>query len=321
MKKVLLSVAFSAALVASANAQIPEDGLVGRYEMDNTSLADSGPNGYDLQEFGAGGIILPADDRFGESLSAIQFINEYANMPDNPNVFDFDATSNMSMAVWMYIESTVIDWTGLLNNWAGFGIGGYYLGITPEQAIRWNVNADPPIDSDPVPTGEWVHVAVTYDGIDAALYINGALAGTETYGVSLLPSAFPFTVASQADFDDNKFPGILDEILVYDRPLTAQEVMDIYENVPLSVTDFNGISRQVQVAPNPVRAQFNISAEASVGALVSYKITDIKGSVIKEATISNMAEAIDVSELAAGAYLLTFKSEYGMEITKRLMKQ
>ena len=321
MKQILLSAVFSALIVASAFAQIPEDGLVGRFEMDNNSLEDSTPNGYDMEPFGAGGVLLPVPDRFGETLSAISFVNEYVNMPANPNVFDFDGDSNMSMAIWIKLEATVTDWTAILNNWAGFGIGGYYLGLTPTQQVRWNVNADPPIDSDPIVTGEWNHIAVTYDGSDAFLYINGNLAGTANFGVPLLSSPFSFTAGAQADLDTNKFPGVMDEILVYNRPLTSQEVTDIYENVPLSISDFNGLSKHVQVAPNPVQAKFNVSANIAVGKLVSYQITDLKGSIVQTATMTDIDQAIDVSTLSAGTYLLTFKSAYGLEITKRLLKK
>ena len=227
----------------------------------------------------------------------------------------------MSLAVWIKLEATVIDWTAVLNNWAGFGIGGYYLGLTPDQRVRWNVNADPPIDSDPIGVGDWVHIAVTYDGSDAFLYLNGTLFGQESYGTSLQSSPYSFTAGAQADLDTNKFPGAMDEILVYERPLTAQEVLAIYENVPLSISDFNGLSHHVQVAPNPVQAKFSVNADIAVGQLVSYQITDMKGSIVKTASITEMTQDIDVSNLRAGAYLLTFKSEYGLEITKRLLKK
>jgi len=319
MKRILLSILFFVAAVTVSQAQIPEDGLVGRYEMNN-SLQDFGPNGYHLEPFGAGGVILPTPDRFGEIDSAMHFINEYANMPSNPNVFDFDATSNMSLSVWIKIEASIADWTGLLNNWAGFGIGGYYLGITPDQQVRWNVNADPPIDSDPIPSGEWVHIAVSYDGTTAFLYINGAMVGQESYGLPLLPSAFPFTVAAQADVDTNKFPGVVDEILVYERPLTAQEVLDIYNNVPLSISDYDILSNRIQIAPNPAQASFSVSSDPTLGALVSYQITDMKGVVVLKANITNLKNSFDVSTLSSGSYLLTFKNENGLEITKRLMK-
>lgn len=320
MKKSLLSLSLLAFAMFQLNAQIPEDGLVGRYELDNTSLEDSGPNGYDLQIYGAGGVLLPTDDRFGEQSKALKFVNEYVNMPSNPNVFDFDTNDMMSISVWMRIDQTVVDWTGLINNWAGFGIGGYYLGLTPTQQVRWNVNTEPVIDSDPVATGDWIHVAVTYDGTFSKLYLDGILIGQENLGVELLPSPYSFTVAAQADVDTNKFPGTMDEILVYERALTDQEVLDIYNNVPLSINDLSDLSRHIQIAPNPVKAQFGISYDNTMGELVSYTITDLKGSIISHAAISDINRPIDVSYLAAGAYLLNFESFDGSTFVKRLVK-
>jgi len=320
MKKSLLLL-FALSISSVIQAQIPEDGLVGRYELDDNSYLDSTTNGYDLEAVGNGGVTLPVNDRFDQPNKALKFVNEYLNMLSNPNVFDFDGDSNMSMCVWMKIDQTVIDWTGLMNNWAGFGIGGYYLGLTPTQQVRWNINTEPILDSDPVPTGEWIHVAVSYDGSFSKLYLNGQLVQQANLGVSLMPSAYSFTVGAQADVPTNVFPGTMDEILVYERALTDQEVLDIYNNVPLSIEDIDSLSKKLVIAPNPVKAIFSVHTDTAIGNLVSYEITDLKGSVVRSAEISDMNQMISVTDLASGAYIISFKTSYGLELRKRLIKE
>lgn len=321
MKTKLLLIFLAILFPLLGYAQIPEEGLVGYYKLDDGTYVDSSDSGVDLEEVQVGGFLLPSPDRFDEPNKALKFINQYLNMDSNPDVFDFDADSRMSLCVWMKIDQTVIDWTAVLNNWAGFGLGGYYLGITPQQQIRWNVNTEPVIDSDPVPTGEWMHIAATYDGTISYLYINGNLVGQEVLGVPLLASSYSFTVGTQADVPTNIFPGILDEILVYNRPISNQEVMDIFNNVPLSIEDLTALSHQVVIAPNPVLESFTFSCDPSVGTLISYSISDIRGSIISQNSIRNLNETIDVSSLESGIYILTFQTMDQLEISKRLIKK
>lgn len=321
MKKHLLSIFLIAACITVGYSQIPEDGLVGYYKLDDGTYVDSSTSGVDLEVVEVGGTLLPVQDRFGTPEKALKFINQYLDTASNPGVFDFSGDSNMSISVWMKIDQTVIDWTAVVNNWGGFGFGGYYLGITPDQRIRWNVNTEPVIDSEPVPTGEWMHLVATYDGQTSMLYIDGLLVGSESLGVSLQPSAYTLTVGTQADLPTNIFPGIIDDVLMYNRPLTSQEVEDIFNTQPLSIADENALSQKVVIAPNPVEKTFTFSYEETLGSLVSYTISDVKGSIILSKTIDDMSQMVDVSTLEAGMYLITFTTHNDLEVTKRLIKK
>ena len=321
MKKPLLLALLLILCIDQSIAQIPEDGLMGRYELDNGTYVDSTPNEYNLDPIGTG-TLLPSDNRFGEPLKALLFVNDYLTLANHPGVFDFDSENAISLVAWIKIDQTIIDWTGVLNNWGGFDMGGYYLGINPSQQIRWNVNATDVIDSAIVPTGIWMHVAATFDGTNSRLYIDGTMIGQIAPGVSLTPSVFPFTVGAQSDNDTNKFPGTMDEILVYNRALTDQEVVDIFNNVPLGVDDVNALSKKIKVAPNPAKAEFNITYDSdSLGSITSFKITDMKGSILMDQEISDMNQTINVSTLKAGVYHITFVSEYGVKFTKQLLKR
>ncbi|MBX2826590.1 MAG: T9SS type A sorting domain-containing protein [Flavobacteriaceae bacterium] len=321
MKKLLLFTLISLFSLAEAQAQIPEDGLMGRYELDNGTYVDATANGYDLAPIGTG-TLLPADDRFGEPMKALLFVEDYLTLASAPGVFDFDSENAISLAAWIKIDQTVIDWTGLLNNWAGFDAGGYYLGLTPTQQIRWNVNADEVIDTDPVPTGVWMHVVAAFDGTTSRVYLDGILTSIAAPSADLTPSVFPFVVGSQSDNDTNKFPGTIDEILVYNRALSDQEVVDIYENVPLSINDASALAKNIKLSPNPTSASFSMTYDASVlGALTSMEITDMKGSVLLRIQVTELNQTVDVNFLKSGVYHLTFTSEYGAKYTKQLLKK
>jgi hypothetical protein len=298
--------------------EIPLDGLVGYYELDNNTYVDSSPSGFDLEVAGNGGAIFPTQNRFGEPNKAVNFLNEYLSLASNPTVFDFTG-GNLSIAAWIKIESTIVDWTGLLNNWGGFGLGGYFVGLTPTQQIRWNVNGDFPADTDPIPTGVWTHLVVTYDGIDANVWLDGFLVKSEANNVPIAASTFPFTVAAQADVPALQFPGILDEILVYDRVLNAQEIQDIF--TVLSIAELDAFSSQIQVYPNPASSSLSIAYDSSLGTIKSFNITDSQGRLIINNTFEGSETTIDLNGMASGFYILQFHTMDGVSITKKIIKE
>jgi hypothetical protein len=79
-------------------------------------------------------------------------------------------------------------------------------------------------------TGQWYHVAATYDGSVAKLYVNGTLEASARYAKTLAWQG-PFWLGRRADFDGNyPFNGLIDEVRIYSRALTDNEVEYLYQN-------------------------------------------------------------------------------------------
>lgn len=304
----------------SLSAQIPQDGLQGYYKLDGNDYANySDQNSVPLDPYPTGGFLLPAQNRYGEPDMALKLINQFLDTQSEPSIYDFSAENMMSLCLWMKIDETVIDWTGLLNNWAGFDIGGYFLGITPNQEIRWNINVDPPIDSPPVITGTWVHIAAVYDGDTAYLYIDGNLLAQRVYGANLLTSVYPFTVGAQANVPDNIFPGVFDDILIYNRALSGQEVLDIVQ--ALSIDDLGAFERGVRLGPNPTIGPVALSYNSGLGQIVSFEVYDLKGTVVLDGTLQGSGHQMDISNYASGVYTFEFTTADGQTIQKKIIKK
>ena len=319
MKKQLLIIFAALFISATGYSQIPTNGLVGYYQLDNGTFIDSSPSGFDLELVGIGGILIPAQNRYAEPDKALNFLNEYLDLASNPTAFNFDSDSNFSLCVWIKIGSNIVDWTGLLNNWDGAGGSGYYLGINPTQGVRWNVNGPTPVDSQAIPTDVWTHIAATYDGIDANLYIDGVLAVSAPNNTPIVASPFPFTVASQSDVPTLQFPGIIDDILVYDRVLTGPEIVDIFS--VLSIEDIDAFSSQVKVYPNPTSSSLSIDYNSSLGTVKSYSIADIQGRMIVDDTFEDSKTTIDLSSIESGIYILMLHTNDGISISKKIIKK
>ncbi len=301
-------------------AQIPQNGLQGYYKLDGNDYANySDQNSVPLDPYPTGGFLLPAQNRYGEPDMALKLINQFLDTQSEPSIYDFSAENMMSLCVWMKIDETVIDWTGLLNNWAGFDIGGYFLGITPNQEIRWNINVDPPIDSPPVMTGSWMHLAAVYDGDTAYLYIDGNLLAQRVYGSNLLTSVYPFTVGTQANVPDNIFPGVLDDILIYNRALSGQEVLDIVQ--ALSIDDMGAFERGVRLGPNPTIGPVALSYNSGLGQIISFEVYDLKGTLVLDGTLQGSGHQMDISNYASGVYTFEFTTADGQTIQKKIIKR
>jgi glucose/arabinose dehydrogenase/PKD repeat protein len=75
-----------------------------------------------------------------------------------------------------------------------------------------------------LPTGAWTHLAATYDGSAIRIYVDGVLVATQG-GVTAPPTTGnPLRIGGDTIGSDEFFDGSIDEIRIYDRALTADEV-------------------------------------------------------------------------------------------------
>ena len=78
-----------------------------------------------------------------------------------------------------------------------------------------------------IPVGAWTHVAGTYDGTTAKIYINGVQDASQAYSSPISTDDNPLHIGlygSPAVY----FNGLIDELEIFDRALTPEEVGSIY---------------------------------------------------------------------------------------------
>jgi hypothetical protein len=83
--------------------------------------------------------------------------------------------------------------------------------------------------------GCWHHVVVVREGADlepgsVKLYVDGVAGaiGTGTFGATAVETS-PFVIGYRRDDDPRPFAGKIDEVRIFDRALTAEEVLGIYQ--------------------------------------------------------------------------------------------
>jgi hypothetical protein len=172
----------------------------------------------------------------------------YVNVPDSASIDSI--TDQLTVAAWMNVQHPIPDYSTAISR---------QIGTTEEQHYHLSINSGAqailfvnPVGGKvvlgsptnaPLPQQTWVHLAGTYDGSVARLYVNGK-------EVQHLPATGPFAAetdpvilsgnANYAGFIVSEFvQGELDSVMLYRRALSADEIARIAAGALLPSGTFN----------------------------------------------------------------------------------
>src|SRR5204863_3719140 len=74
-----------------------------------------------------------------------------------------------------------------------------------------------------LPLNAWSHLAATYDGSAVRLYLNGAQVASTPASGAAQTSSSPFRIGGDSVWGEY-FKGLIDEVRVYNRALTAAQI-------------------------------------------------------------------------------------------------
>ena len=171
-------------------------------------------------------------------------------------------------------------------------------------------------------TGTWKHLVAIYDTTipSMKIYINGVLQDSSVQGANC--GTTPVAVQDIGDlFIGKDFTGKIDDIFIYDRAITPNDIAILYTlgssccTGTLAVNN-PSISPKFNVYPNPVGSILNIGGidNAAVSTVTIYNT--LGQQVLKADIIS----AIDVSSLSSGTYIIKVQSDSEM-LTSKFIKQ
>ena len=97
-----------------------------------------------------------------------------------------------------------------------------------------------------LPEGNWLHYALVREGVYARTYINGKLLKTarRCSGIDLSNEA-PFSIGNSPCVQTGRmrrFKGVIDELRVYDRALSDDEIQWLYEETPVENAQMDCVS-------------------------------------------------------------------------------
>ena len=141
--------------------------------------------------------------------------------------------SSLSISAWVYPLSAgesygrIIDKTNNSTS-ATAGIM-MYLNNSPYIIVSLN-NINLSSTASSVPYNTWTHLCVTIDNSGVAIiYINGIQNASKTIGLpSSINNVYPFTIGNRANATDRTFDGKIDDVRIYNRVLSAEEIKILY---------------------------------------------------------------------------------------------
>ena len=242
-------------------------GLVAAYgfeETTGTTAADASGSGNNGAISGPTSV---ATGRYGNALS-FDGVNDWVTVPDAPSL---DLTSGMTLEAWVYPTALSGYRTVVLKeipSELGYCLYAHDGSPRPATYINTGVAADPTAaGSGALALNTWSHLAATYNGSILILYVNGVAVGSRATTGSLVQSTSPLRIGGNGVWGEY-FQGRLDDVRVYNRALTASEiVVDMATPVstapPASDTTPPTVAISAPVAGASVAGNVTITADAT----------------------------------------------------------
>lgn len=156
------------------------------------------------------------------------------------------------------------------NEWADGAYGLYLLGDAPHATLnigggRENCHT---VAGQPLAREQWHHLAMTYDGSDLRLYVDGEEQAREAIGKPRGAGSGTASIGRRDDGsgDGYRFRGYLDEVRLWGRALTADEIRSHWTS-PEAVATPDGLLREWGFDPTGDASTTRPPAELSDAAL------------------------------------------------------
>ncbi len=81
--------------------------------------------------------------------------------------------------------------------------------------------------TNPLSTDVWTHIAGVANGTHIMIYVNGELSAMKVNAESV-DYSYPVEIGRNGVYEGSFFNGIIDEVRIYNRALTAQEITEHY---------------------------------------------------------------------------------------------
>lgn len=254
----LLTLAFAvfflcATLTNTAKAQDITSGLVGYWPLDDGS-------GLDVTDTTGGndGVLVNSpvwvDGRIGD---ALQFSGSFAT----DNRVDISHSTalepdDLTVSLWVYrMDDDQQEWTELLikGQWFSGNSSIYSYGfeqVSNTNIFKWDVShsdGEDPVMSNVVPDRTWTHLVGTYNSATkyVSIYQDGVLIDTQYRSGTRVKTSYPIVLgcygAGQCTTQNSgHFQGKLDEIRIYDRALSAEDITLLYSSFPHALPACDG---------------------------------------------------------------------------------
>ncbi len=230
------------------------------------------------------------------------FTGNYQNYLLTPTDYNF-GTNSRSVAMWVKrysaSNSQHADYAffiGGTSNNEGFTMqmngSSVYVGTYGQSITQGTI----PVDT------LWHHYVAMYHNNMCYIYLDGQQLASASAGTNVN------TTVGQMYFGVESADMVFDNIMVYNRQLTAAEVQSIYNtqlNGESSASLFAQDANDIQIFPNPASTQFTLTNLSDGGRLT---IVDVSGKIVFSEIVNTEVFTVNANDFVAGMYYVQFEN-------------
>ncbi len=267
--KLLRLGAFSV-LLSAALFQAQPMGLVAYWALDETSgtvAADSSGSGLTGTYVGAP---VPSTD-----VAPSSYPNPRSLLTGTNNAVragNFGNFTRTTVSVWIKRTGTIANRESIVSYKEGDGVNqGFVLCLNEggaSQFPRIFVQVDGTWrfaeQAVAIPLNSWIHLVGTYDGTSLRLFRDGAQVAIANFAGNMTNTGSQNTViGARASFNQHWFPGLIDDVRIYNRALSAAEVGVLAAGVPaptglIATLSGPSVSLVWTAPPQPLTYTYNV---------------------------------------------------------------
>ncbi len=227
---------------STTNIIAEEEGLIGYWNFDNLKEGDT--MFFDLSGNGRNGYLYNTRLVDGKNGKALKFDgrSSYAEIP-----YDSGLSSPKAISVEAWIYPTPPHQAdrngGIINNINGRPNNRLLIMNNNKPLAELSLDVPPPkvmqVDGPALPNGTWSHVVFVYDGTHGIVYVNGTPGKPVEFDGEALTGTTPLTLGWGHTGDNYHYCGLIDDVKIYNRALSANEIVSKATNKSIVVDDKN----------------------------------------------------------------------------------
>lgn len=286
--------------------------------------------------------ILKKGTKLGKGIlgNGLEFdgVDDYVQFAASPS-FDINAPA-VSVSLWAKLSQLPAELSGSFCGLFDSDADQYAIYLDKgNKELRFKVTTTVSAERPGIPeadliSGEWIHLVGVYDGTAAKVYLNSVLKDSHPLTGNVKPGQV-LMLGRNALVGPVYYKGNLDNIHVFGKALTQDEITDLYQNIKnVAIKDPVGVEENLaetipvsfslsQNYPNPFNPQTKINYALPKAGVVTIKLYDILGKevgIIENSfkNAGNYSVSFEASHLASGVYIYKMVSG-DFSATKKLL--
>lgn len=178
----------------------------------------------------------------------------------------------VSVNAWVNPTSVSKTYNDIINS------GRYRLTIRNNSRVEWWVYTSndgwiSATSNSTITLNQWTQISGTYDGSRAKLYINGVLQTTQGIGTAVISWAGNAVYIGQSGANTNEYAGLLDEVAIWNKGITASQVMDMFKQNTMLNSNYVIVKRFQKTCVSNYRIRRRVQKSLSSRLWIKKRVT------------------------------------------------